>query len=424
MRKKRNASGKLNLLLLVSTLISAGVTGLGMHCFHNAAFYAQRESRLYMPLVMGGLFAAFLAVTGLVVFLISNLKLTYRADVITGRNSKGRLFLYLLIGILVIGLFMMGAEFLYENDISFRNKDNGMDTYVFLIDDSYSMTVSDPEAKRYSVIGSMLADRPAKTQFAVYSFSDEVKLHVPMRTAEEGFPGYSSPVYGLTNMKIGLEQVIEDCEQGIWTNKGNTTVIVITDGAPTDFSALEQIRSILDRYVGRSITIGIVGVIGADKTLMNEIAAYTGGTFAEINDAAMMNEAVENVSGNTGRTRDLLSVREKLEQDWIYAVIRILAFAIAGAVIAVVSALCYGNNTAFAFIVVANVIKAILAGVLMEVAFRLPAGWEILRMVSWILLGTVIARHGCVDEPEFTDTMDMDFFDEPVKQKKEYYSLR
>ncbi len=420
MKRNKKSAGKLNFLLLISTLITAVLTGLGMQYFHETAYYTARDSRLYMPLVMAAMLAVFLVVTSLVVFLISNMKLTYRADVITGRNSKGRIFLYMLCGMILIGLVMFGAEFLYEQDLQFRSKDKGADTYIFLIDDSSSMLDSDPNAVRYSVIKTMLQDKSAKTQFAVYSFSQVVKLRVPMQTVGEGFPTYSDPDYAITNMKQGLEKVIMDCEQGVWTAKGETTVIVITDGAPSDFLEMAQVTPVLDRYVSRDITIGIVGVLGANNTLMTEVASYTGGTFTDINDAALMDEAVRAVSGNAGRSRDLLSRRNTMDLDWLYAVIRILAFAVAGSVMAVAAALAYGNNTAFSFIVWTNVIKAVLAGVLMEVAFRTDIA-GILQLVAWILLGTILARNAFVEEREIRSTDGFDFFDEPVSKNGRSY---
>jgi uncharacterized protein YegL len=413
MSKRKKSAGKLNLLLLISTLISAILTGIGMHYSHGVAFFMERNNRLFMPMYMAALFAVFFVITCLVVFLISNLNLTYRADVISGRKNKGRIFLYIVIGIALISLLLLGAEFLYETN--FQRGTKGAGTYVFLIDDSGTMENNDPAMMRYSVIESMLRDKPGKTQYAVYSFSSDVKVQVPMRTVADGFPSRPAPDYRMTDMKAGLEKVISDCEQGVWTGKGATTLILITDGDPSDFSHFHEIKPVLDRYINQGIQVGIVGVIGADNALMNEMATYTGGTFTDITDAELMGEAVGIVAGNTGRSRDLLSERDAVQMNWVYAMIRILAFGLAGALMAVGAALSYGNNTVFSFIVWTNVIKAILAGVLMEVAFVLPLNSAILRLIAWILLGTIIARCGSVDEPELDGKADIDFFEAPAK---------
>lgn len=418
MKKRNRSEDKLNLLLLVCTLILSVLTGFGMQYAHTIAAFINRDSHLFMPLFMAALFSVFLLITSLLVFLISNLKLTYRADVITGKNNKSRIFLYLLAGIVLIGLILFGGEFLYEQDFHLSKKAKGADTYVFLIDDSSSMISSDSQNMRYKVVETMLADKSAKTQFAVYAFSDTTKLLVPMQTVDDGFRDFADPDYAITNMKAGLEKVILDCENGIWRESGETTVILITDGAPSDFSDLNDIHPLLDRYVKRGIRIGIVGVIGANNQLMNAIAAYTDGSFTAIDDAGLMDDAVNQVSGFMGRTRDLLSQRNAVDMNWLYAMIRAVTIALAGTVMAVTAAFCYGNNTAFRFIVWVNTVKAILAGILMEVAFLAPAISMILRLVSWVLMGTVIARTGLTEEPDISRSIDMDFFDTPTDNRK------
>lgn len=408
MSRRKNSAGKLNLVLLISTLISAVLTGLGMHFSYGIAFVTEKDNPLFMPAYMAALFAVFFAITCLVVFVISNLTLTYRADVISGRRQKGRVVLYILVGMLLIGMFMFGAEYLYEKNLQKGSKGTG--TYVFLIDNSGSMDISDPYESRYSVIKELLGDKSAKTQYTVYTFESDVDLQVPMQTVGEGFPSRYPSATGGTALKAGLERVISDCEQGVWSAENGATLILITDGDPGDFSDIYDISTILDRYVKQDIKMGIVGVIGANNDLMRKITTYTGGTFTDISDASLMTEAVTHVSGSAGRTRDLLGERDAVQMNWLYTMIRILAVALAGALIAVGAALCYCNNTVFSFMVWTNVIKAVLAGVLMEVAFVLPLSGAILRLVAWILLGTIITRCGSVDDTDGGSGKDLDLF--------------
>lgn len=415
MKKKKQNPGKLNLLLLISTLIAAILSAFTIYFCHAANFHQAVSGDVYMPLFIGAVFAIYLSVICILVFIISNLKLTYRADVITGRSGKGRTFLYLLLGILVICLFLTGAEILYEQNFHAAGKESGASAYVFLIDDSGTMSSNDPNNMRYSVIESILRDKSSKTRFTVYSFSEDAKLIAPMQTVGDGFPTYPAPDYLLTNMKAGLEKVVSDYEQGVWTNKGGTSLILITDGGPTDFASFSEVQSILDRCISHNITLGIVGVIGANNSLMNEMATYTGGTFTDINDISMLNEAVRTVSGGAGFTRDLLSERDEVEMDWLYALIRVLSIAIAGSLFAVTAALCYGNSTAFSFIVWANVIKSVVAGILMEVAFLLPGISQILCILSLILLGTILSKYGDTEEYVVKDSGYLDFFDTPAK---------
>lgn len=419
--KKRNPN-KLNMVLLCVTAVVAALLAAAIYFVHAGLFAAAPDNHFYMPLFMGLLFAALLLVISLVVLAVSSLRRNYRADVITGMHSKGRIVMYLLGGILAMALFIFGAEFLYECNLQiFGNSSGG--TYVFLIDDSGTMDDNDPDLLRYEAISSILSGKSAKTNYTVYTFSDYGKLVVPMRTVGEGFMQYPEPDFGLTNMKAGLEKVVTDFENGVWTSKGEASLILITDGGPTDFYEISEVQDLLDRCVANNINLGIVGVIGANNDLMQEMATYTGGTFVDIKDITQLNDAIREVSGETGFTRDLLTERDDVSADWLYALIRVLAIAVAGIVIAVCAALCYGNSKAFSFIIGANGVKAVLAGILMEVAFLIPLLSPILCMAALTLLGTILAKEG--DDRE-GNKGDPDIFDPfTTKSKKtEGYTLK
>ena len=401
---------KVNIILLISTMITAILTGLAVEFFYSSLANRHTDSRLFMPISLGILFASLLAIIALVVFLISKAQLTYRADVITGRNSKSRIILYLLIGIIAITLQMFGSEYLYENTFNFESKlPNTADTYVFLIDDSASMDSNDPNRQRYAVIEEILADKSASTQFTVYSFADSTRQIVPMQTISEGFPNYPVSDEFMTEMKAGLEKVVTDCENKVWTASKNTMLIIITDGAPSDFDLFYEITPVLDRCIAQDMTLGIVGVIGANNSLMRQMASYTGGTFTDISDPMLMKSAVLSVSNSSGRTRDLMSLRNHVNADWLYAMIRIISIAISGAIMAVAAALAYGNNTVFNFIISANTIKAVVAGLILEFGNQLMFDDRVVRLLTLILLGTIISKNGSHEKPVSTNDIYFDF---------------
>lgn len=412
MRKKKNNPGKLNVAVLISTLITAALTGFAMMFLHQEALYETSRGRLFMPLFMGLLFAAFLLITCLIVFAVSKVTLTYRADVITGKTYKNRVWLYLILGFLVMGVTLFGAEYLYETNFRLNSKSPSTGTYVFLIDDSASMIDSDPNDQRYTVVEALLGNKQDSTRFAVYTFSSGAKQLVPMQTVADGFPAYPKPDYGLTYMKDGLETVLEDCVKERWSDQSAISMILITDGGPNDFVSFEQIQPILDQYISNDITLGIVGVKGANNDLMNDMAQYTGGTFTNIDDIAMVQSAVQLVSGS-GSNRDLLSENTTGAPAWLYSLIRILAISLAGAIISLTAALCYGNNTVFNLIFWTNTIKSIVAGILMESVFQFTDLDRVIpQLIAWILLGTIIARRGDTDGNIRRSGKDVDLFDD------------
>lgn len=412
MKNKKYNPNKLNIALLICTMITAVLTGLAVELFYSGIANQHTDSHVFMPVSLGILFAGFLAVIAFVVFLISKIKLTFKSDVITGGNCN-RILLYLLIGFVAIALLLFGAEYLYERTFNMDSQPPAAtDTYVFLIDDSYSMFSNDPTRERYGAIENILGDKPGNTRFTVYSFADTVRQIVPMQTVSSGFPQYPISDEIMTEMKAGLKQIVYDCENSVWASGKSTTLILITDGAPSDFDYFFEIRPILDRCIDRGMTLNIVGIIGASNSLMLQMASYTGGIFVDIDDPLLIGDAIISVTDSANRTRDLLSPRNRVNMDWLYALIRVASIALAGSIIAIAAALAYGNNTAFNFIVGINTIKAIAAGLLLEFGNQIMIDDRAIRLLALILLGTIISRNGSHDGAVVRNYADMDFFDD------------
>lgn len=411
MSKKRNNPNKFNLPMLIVTLITATLTGTGLYFLYLTFRDDVVRSAIPMEVFLGGLFALFLLITGLVVLLVSGIMLTYRADVISGRYGKGKVILYLLAAALIIGLVIAGAQFIYSLTFHSGTTMSGASTYVFLVDDSSSMETNDPNQQRYDAVEAILRGCPGDTRYALYTFATYTKLKVPMQTVSQGFPQNYDPDYHSTYMKEALETVIQDYESGVWTAQGETALVMVTDGDPMDFDSFYDVQALLDKCNQYNITLGIVGVIGADPTLMEQMATYTGGQYVDIQNVGDLYDAVKTVSGIGNASRDLLGNRKASDMGWLYALIRILAITLAGCIIAVAAGFAYGNSYAFRFIVWSNIFKSIAAGVLMEAAFLLPDLSSILCVVSFVLLGTILAKQGSTEVKEFKEPSSLDFYD-------------
>lgn len=415
MGKKQKKSKALNVILLVTTLVTAVPAALVVSLLHEGLLEAWGITGWSGPVAVGLCFSVFLVIVGLSVLLTSNLMGTYRADVVTGRNSRIRVFAYIMLGVLVMMLVMGLAELLYE--CNFRGVPREPPaTYVFMIDDSSSMKENDPGAMRYQVIERLLKDQRPDTQYTVYTFSSDVKLIVPMQTVEDGFPTYPEPDYRLTNMKSCMERVLDDYEKGVWSAEGAIKVILITDGVPSDMDVSVLPYSVLDRFRNHGIAFNSVGVRYADDELMTRMTSYTGGTHVRIDNAEDMIVAVGNATDSIKVervARTLLTKRDEEPLDWLYALIRILAFALFSVILAATAVVCYGNASASSFLVMANVIKGVVAGVLQELLLRfLPE--QVAILIGFAVLGCVLSIYGKVGRGDGNAqklTADFDSFD-------------
>lgn len=412
MSAKRSKSKKFNVILVVTTLVAALLAGKVASLLHESLLTAWGNSGWGGPLAVGLSFGIFLVIVGLAVLLTSNLMGTYRADVVTGRNSRLRVFSYIMLGVIAMMLVMGLLEFLYECSFTSAPKEPPA-TYVFMIDDSGSMQGNDPDEMRYQVIEELLKDQRSDTRYTVYTFSDYAKLVVPMQTVAEGFPSYPAPAYGLTYLRDCMEMVMDDYEKGIWTADGAIKVILITDGIPNDLYGdctmddFSLFIPVLDRFRNHGIAFNAVGVRYAADEMMTEMANYTGGTYVKIDNAAALVEAVSDATDSIKVqrvARTLLTKRTEEDHDWLYALIRIVSITFSAVILAATAVVCYGNADASGFLMVSNAVKGVAAGVLLEVLLRFyPENTAIL--ISFAILGCVLSVYGQIghDERNYQD---------------------
>lgn len=389
--KKTHKDSELNAPLLIITGIVTALVWRGIY-----PLYKLLGSRVSMPVTIGTALTLLLLAVTLTVFTVSSRMMTFRANVITGSRNKTTVFLCLIMG---TALFFPAAAMLqaaYQTNV--LPVAAPVSDYIFLIDDSGSMETTDPENTRFSVIPELLEKQPGHIQYMVYSFASTTQLEQPMTAVDSGWPGLSANSNGKTFLRDALERVMADCDSGVWKNRGNAVVILITDGYASDIANIDEVSPLLNRYADAGITINTVGFGNADSLLMNHISSETGGRSVSIGDIAQLQSAVETAVVTRTAHRDLLSRRVIGNMDPVYAVLRVLFLVILGTLMSFLLALCYGNSSSFSLIIRAGLVKSLLAGLVLEAGQHIPVlpQW-LTRFLAALLLGIVIAGYGHSD---------------------------
>ena len=386
--KKQNKQKKhvVNIGMILITFLGSLVSSLPCWLMYEAL-----SKFMPGPITIGLCLAFFLLLVAVIVVAASSIFGFFVADIITGRRYKGRIFLYILIGVIICGLLMAGLDFVYELDIEMKTFSLGTpSTFVFLVDDSGSMEGSDPTNQRYQAIQTILEQKPATDEFMVYAFGSEVSQVLPMQTVAQGVPTLQPVENGITEMAKALTKIIEDYENGVWKGHGGKTVILITDGAATDINSNRDIDPVLKRYVKEGISISTVGLGYVDEAMLNRISSKTGGTSMDIDSAGHMQQALEQAIANTGMSTDLLSARRGFS-NILRGIMRVVFIAIYGILFGLLMMLCYGHKDSVKIILISSIIKAILAGLVLELGIELlgfnPA---LVTIISALLVGTLI----------------------------------
>lgn len=386
---------KLNLLLLVITAAVSALCWIPIYML-----YELLRGLTVRPVAVAVAFTLLMTAAAVVIFVISLVGGTFSADVVRGKIHGKRVPLYIIASICLCMLLAMTLEFVYE--LGFQADVKDTEGYIFVVDDSGSMSTSDPEDKRFNAVVSLLSEQEDSFPYMVYMFADTTSLVQPMTTVGEGLPTLKGSSAGMTSIRGALLQVIEDYRNGMWTGEKPPKVILLSDGYPSDIGLFSRIDKAIRAYNKEGIPISTIGFDAADASLMTTIAESTGGVFVDSRDADQLEEAMKTAATNiSDDNRTLLSQRVGGDLGWISGVLRVVFVTVLGLFMSLVYVICYGRTEEYHFIMICGGVKALLAALLLEIGisvFMLPSA-----IVSWVamtLLGTLIACYRTIEKTE------------------------
>ena len=224
-------------------------------------------------------------------------------------------------------------EFLYE--LNGKSKNTEPTSYIFLMDSSGSMERSDPENQRYEAIQSVISGKEQDFPFAVYSFSNDSKLVRPMGPVSQGTEFQMEAPEGGTGIRATLDKLYEDIENGVTDPGESGRVILFSDGYATDISFFTKtkLNGLLKKYAKAGISISTVGLGKTDNSLMSKISGKTGGVYINVDNADMLNEAI-NEAAVLNHSRNLLDYRDYVKLDFMFMILRLVAIVVIGLLLA------------------------------------------------------------------------------------------
>lgn len=370
------------LMLVLSIVLGAAAW------FVCAALYGALVDTVSGPILMGLVFGVLALVMAVGVFLISSLSGTFEKNVITG-GSTGSALGFLIVAVLLVGV--LGALFQWLYSLRFRIASAQPTSYVFLIDNSGSMSENDPRQLRYDAIEEVLRGQDADFPYMVYGFADSVELMREMRPANRETGKLDGISSGGTAIRNVLSRVIDDYEAGRWDGGSVPKVVMLTDGLPTDFEFFSQLEPILRQYTRRGITISTVGLGDADVALMEGIADSTGGVFVDVSDASMLAQAMASAAARHS-SDDLVTTRHNSGSlGLLFGLLRVLFITVLGAAIGLIAGAAYGQTESMSIVLVSSIVKSLIGALLLEVCTSLLGLPDrVLWFILWVLIAALL----------------------------------
>lgn len=322
-------------------------------------------------------------------------------------------FICSLIGIFVL---VMGLEFIYECNPNIKSIEPT--SYIFVIDESGSMSGNDPSGLRYEAIPEIMKATEKGFPYMVYTFSDDTQIirdMAPLDAEYEPIPVNSD---GGTAICGTIIRILQDYKNGVWDGGSNPKVVFLTDGSATDLSNgflwfrgnMPEFNAAIEEYYDLDINISTVGLGSVDREIMTKMAETTGGVFVNIQNASDLASAMKNAASFYS-DRNLLSIRYMKRWDTLYGFLRILFLTIIGTVIGSLMLLAYMEDSSIQIIIVSSIICSLIGSVLFEIGLKIGVYQSLLWIVLWALFsltpGHIYPKVKRAIENQFVACIDM-----------------
>ena len=227
--------------------------------------------------------AGFLMIPALCTFLFTVLFLIiWISSVVTGSfDKKNHLYTsiwgmlkYFSLSIVIIFFLSMLLEYLYE--LNPNQKITEPTSYIFVIDESASMSSNDPNGLRYNAISEIMNSPENTLPYMVYAFSSESRILRDMgylTSNEEEIPINCD---GATSIRETTLRILQDYKDKKWSGGKNPKIIFLTDGFATDLDNgflwfkgnVPEFNTALEEYSKLGISISTVGLGSVDKDVI------------------------------------------------------------------------------------------------------------------------------------------------------------
>lgn len=373
----------------IKHILCSGLIGV-IFWLIGEAVYDALTRKIWQPLGIAVYFCIFAVIMIVGMYVLALFRGDYNKaldkDIKPISDNLAPMALLLTIFFIFTGFF----EFLYE--LGGKKLIKEPTSYVFLIDDSGSMSSNDPNCERASAIKKIMEKQEADFPYSVYSFTNESQLMKEMGPYKPE-DSYQFNSNGGTNIVGSLDTVLDE----IIANKSiddMPRIMLVSDGSSSSVGSNKVIEKCNDSGISiSSISFGNF----FKNSLLNKLSTRTGGVYVNVENIdeldAKMQEAI-----TSNATRNLISERYLPRLNWLYAILRILFLLLMSMLWAVIKNIAYcGNmrkpneeNYSYDNVVMFTVVWAFISILIMEFAtahLELP---EKLARLLLAILWTII----------------------------------
>lgn len=345
------------------TLVVSVLAGL-VYSFFGEYFYQVFVERIPKPCLIGLYFFGLGVWITLIILICAVIRKDFLKHVTQYKDGKGILF---FVASMLVGIFILGTVFEFIYELSGIKKEK-VTSYIFAVDCSGSMSENDPDNRRYQAIEEIVSNCKKNFPFAIYLFSERVKLVREMLPVSEGLdkekiflkPGGGTAIYHT------LDTIITDNKEGKWNGGKHPKLILLTDGEATDISEFDaKMGQLMDKYKEEKISISTVGLGNFNDQILKEIAVAAEGVCVKVEDASYLVEGMKTAIKEENNS-DLLNIRQTEGKDYLHLCMRVVFLFLLGVVIRITIFVANCIEEDKKRIISISIVLSLLAGCLME----------------------------------------------------------
>ena len=314
---------------------------------------------------------------------------------------KNALKWYVPVTFVMVGIVAGILQFIYSLDL---HEESVIKNIVIAIDNSSSMTDTDPNKERFNAISSMIDNLEGDKSVAIISFNDEPKLEIDftkvktdeqkaeMKQKIEALNIYEEEPTGVrTAMDMGFNML------NATGNKGS--LILVSDGAPTDDSDID-IEGLVANYVDAKMPVYTIGMMYNNPDTiqyLEKIAELTEGVCYDTSDTTMLKEVYGKISYNEDKGTMITARSGAYVDSMVYKVMRIAFLMIVGLFVALGLGIMFDNKYLVKGMIVGSIVGGLVGSLILEFVMATMELTFLARFYFWGAFGAgLMAFTWCV----------------------------
>lgn len=304
---------------------------------------------------------------------------------------KTSLKLWLPTTLLMVGGIGAIFQVLYGLEI---NEPRLIQDIVIAVDRSSSMDTTDPLGERYEAINTFIDHLEGKKRVALVTFNEEPSLVIEFQTVatkadKEIFKNQLQNLKLENDGQTGIQNVMNEAYALIEAEGKGASVILVSDGSPTDGSG-DNIPRLVQRYVDQNIPVYTIGMMYEDpsaESYLQEIAGLTGGIYYSTSDTTMLKEAFSSIQ-YIEEKGTLISPRTgAYAESTLHKVLRVVFLTGISIVMALALGIMFDNKYLVKGMVIGALIGGLIGSLLAEYFFLRDVSSVLVRLIYWFFVG-------------------------------------